>query len=92
MAIAGCYGGPIFNILVGLGVSLLFGTMKSYPEPFYFILDTSSILSLAFLFVSLLSTAAIVSFRSFKIDRLFGIYLITLYIIYTLCQATLVAF
>lgn len=92
MAMAGCYGGPIFNILVGLGVSLVFAASKSYPKPFSFELDTSSILSLAFLCLSLSSTMAIVSFRSFKIDRLFGIYLVTLYILYSLCQATLVAF
>eukprot|EP01036_Dinobryon_divergens_P030199 gene30199-39402_t len=65
MAIAGCYGGPIFNILVGLGVSLIFGSVKSYPNTFYFVLDTSSVLSLAFLFVSLLSTAAIATLVAF---------------------------
>jgi sodium/potassium/calcium exchanger 6 len=92
MAIAGCYGGPVFNILVGLGMGLLFGTAKVYPSSYYFRLDTSSILSLVFLLISLTSTVAIVSYRGFRIDKLFGIYLLTLYVVYTLCQATLVAF
>lgn len=92
MAIAGCYGGPVFNILVGLGMGLLFGTAKAYPSSYYFRLDTSSILSLVFLLISLSSTVAIVSYRGFRIDKLFGIYLLTLYVVYTLCQATLVAF
>lgn len=92
MAIAGCYGGPVFNILIGLGVSLVYASAQSYPEPFHFKLDTSSILSLSFLLFSLLSTVLIVSWRGYKIDKLFGVYLVTLYIVYTLCQATLVVF
>mmetsp|Transcript_2938 Transcript_2938/g.6806 ORF Transcript_2938/g.6806 Transcript_2938/m.6806 type:complete len:650 (-) Transcript_2938:219-2168(-) len=92
MAVAGCYGGPVFNILMGLGVALLYATWQSYPRPFEVQLDVSGFVSILFLYIVLISTAVIVPMNSFKIERNFGIYLLTLYAIYTVCQATIVAF
>ncbi len=34
MALAGCYGSPIFDILVGLGMSFVYVTSKHYPEQY----------------------------------------------------------
>lgn len=90
MAIAGCYAGPVFNILMGLGVALVYATVQSYPATYPVVLDTSSIISICFLVVALSSTIAIVSYRNFKLDRLFGYYLITLYATYTVLQLTVV--
>ncbi len=89
MAIAGCYGGPVFNILVGFGATLVMSCSKSYPASFSVRLDASSVLSIVFLFVALLSTMAIVTLRQFRIERWFGYYLLSVYCAYTVCQFVL---
>jgi len=91
MAIAGCYGGPVFNILVGLGLSISFACIKSYPAKFDVVFDLSSIVSLVFLFISLISTIAIVTFRSFFVERTLGYYLVSLYVVYTIVQLIIVS-
>lgn len=90
MAIAGCYGGPVFNILVGLGLSICYACVQTYPEPFVIRLDTSSIVSLVFLYVTLCSTALTVSMCNYRLERGMGYFLILLYVIYSLVQAGVV--
>jgi Ca2+/Na+ antiporter len=92
MAIAGCYAGPVFNILMGFGTALVYATVQSYPHSYRVSLDASSMVSIAFLVVALTSTIGIVSYRDFKLDRIFGFYLISLYVVYSVTQITLVAF
>lgn len=91
MALAGCYGGPVFNILVGLGLSFTYACWKSYPNQFKISLDSSSVLSLIFLYISLGSTLSIVIWRGYKLEKTTGIFLISLYILYTICQIMLLA-
>ena len=90
MAIAGCYGGPIFNILVGLGLSFLFVSIEAYPSSYHIELDISSIVSILFLYLALLLTTTIVSLRNFKLEKPVGIVLICLYAVYSLSQLWLV--
>lgn len=90
MALAGCYGGPVFNLLMGFGSSLFYATVQSYPKPFPVILDASSILSLSFLLFSLTSTVALVYLRGYRMDRQCGIYLLSLYALYSTAQGILV--
>lgn len=91
MAIAGCYAGPVFNILIGFGLSLVYASTTTYPSAYLLVLDPSSLTSLIFLLVALTSTMIIVILRSYKLDRQLGYYLITLYITYSCCQGLLVA-
>ena len=91
MAIAGCYGGPVFNILVGLGLSISVACIKSYPAKFDVVFDLSSVVSLVFLFISLLSTVAIVVWRDYLVERTLGYYLIALYAVYTVVQLIIVS-
>ena len=92
MAIAGCYGGPVFNILIGLSISLTYACSQSYPAPFSIRLDASAIVSIVFLFISLLSTLVLVVKREYVLDKQLGLYLIGLYIAYTLVQFGLLVF
>lgn len=34
VALAGCYAGPLFNMLVGLGLALIIKTVMMYPQPY----------------------------------------------------------
>jgi len=87
--LAGCYGGPVFNILIGMGISLLYAAARTFPEPFYVKFDASSITSLIFLYISLISTLLIVTTKNFCLDKFLGYYLIMLYVAYTVIQFTL---
>ena len=92
MAIAGCYGGPVFNILIGLSISLTYACSQSYPAPFRIKLDVSAVVSIVFLFISLLSTLVLVVKRDYVLDKQLGLYLIGLYIAYTVVQFGLLVF
>ena len=92
MAIAGCYGGPVFNILMGLNCALALASLQTYPHPYVVKLDAACMLSILFLYISLISTIVIVTMNNYKIERTFGMYLISLYAVYTVCQSLLVAF
>jgi sodium/potassium/calcium exchanger 6 len=39
MAIAATYGGPLFNLLIGLGVAMTITTIKTLPNPFLVEID-----------------------------------------------------
>jgi len=90
MAVAGCYGGPVFNILVGLALSIGYACLQLYPAPFVIRLDTSSVVSLVFLYVALGCTSVVVSLRGFRLERGTGYLLVGLYVVYSVVQAGVV--
>ncbi|XP_064651702.1 mitochondrial sodium/calcium exchanger protein-like [Lineus longissimus] len=78
MAISACFGGPLFNILLGIGLPFTIATIKSggrYDIKFSFI----QMILCGFLALSLLSTLIIMPLRKFHFTRGYGIYLIILY-------------
>lgn len=89
MAVAGCYGGPIFNILMGMGMALCYACVVAYPAPVKIHFDASSLVSLGFLYFSLASTMIIVPLRGYRLEQTFGYYLIALYMCHTATQAAL---
>lgn len=91
MALAGSYGSPLFDLLIGLGGSLLYVCVRHYPTAFPLKLDVTSYVSLGFAIASLLSTIAVVSHRGFRYEKYFGYYLLALYAVYTLTQCALLA-
>ena len=86
MAIAGCYGGPVFNILIGMGVSLTYLCYRDYPHPYVLVLDRSAYVSIGFLCVVLISTIILAAFLNFRLNAWIGYYLITIYVLYTITQ------
>eukprot|EP00753_Platysulcus_tardus_P015739 PLAT526.1.p1 GENE.PLAT526.1~~PLAT526.1.p1 ORF type:complete len:586 (+),score=215.16 PLAT526.1:27-1760(+) len=83
MAIAGCYGGPLFNLLIGLGLSLLYQTATNYPHSSPLPADRFSNVALIFLGISLISSLVVVSCRGFSFPRRYGMALIGLYLIFS---------
>jgi sodium/potassium/calcium exchanger 6 len=90
MAIAGCYAGPVFELLVGLGISYFIVTMRADTFPIN--LDPSSWVSIAFCYVSLLSTLYFVTSRGNVFEKKLGFYLLFLYFVYTMTQLFLLLY
>lgn len=86
MAIAGCYGGPVFNILMGMGISLTFVCYRDYPHPYILVLDHSAVVSIGFFCAVLVCSICFASFLKFRLNALMGYFLITSYILYTVIQ------
>jgi Ca2+/Na+ antiporter len=91
MAVGGCFGGPLFNILIGFGLPMAYLTARSYPKPYEIPIDGSAIISVVFFYFSLISLLIISNYTGFRLTKPLGIYLITLYIVYTFVQAAFVA-
>lgn len=91
MALAGCYGGPVFNLLFGFSLAVGYACLNIYPHPFHIRFNTSAYVSLLFLFVTLFSSLAVVYLRNWRLDRAFGYFLLSLYVVYMAIQAILVA-
>ncbi|CAA7399219.1 unnamed protein product [Spirodela intermedia] len=79
VAFSGCYAGPIFNTLVGLGISLLFSAWWSHPSSFPVPAENSSYQLLGFMAAGLLWAAVILTRREMKVDRVLGLGLLTIY-------------
>ncbi|KAG6492349.1 cation/calcium exchanger 1-like [Zingiber officinale] len=80
IAISGCYAGPIFNTLVGLGFSLVLASLASYPTPFVVPQDTAIFETLGFLIGGLLWALIVLPRRGMKPDRVLGIGLLAIYL------------
>ncbi|KAJ7523735.1 hypothetical protein O6H91_18G060800 [Diphasiastrum complanatum] len=92
MAIAGCYAGPMFNMLLGLGSALAIHTAQLIPSAYILLYHPSIIIAFGFLFLSLLGSLLVVTYSKFQVTKTWGICLISLYIVFTvvsLCTATI---
>lgn len=84
MAIAGTYAGPMFNLMIGLGLSLVLYTWK-YDESVIFANNTTlPVLMFATLLISLLMSAIAIPVCGFKLRRELGYALIALYFVFLL--------
>jgi sodium/potassium/calcium exchanger 6 len=80
IAIAGCYAGPLFNIVVGLGISLLVVSWRASPDPFLVTgNDRSVFFMLGFFAAGLVWGLLVMSVRGVRLSRVHGVGLILLY-------------
>ncbi|WOL15288.1 cation/calcium exchanger 1-like [Canna indica] len=85
IAISGCYAGPIFNTLVGLGLSLVLASGASHPSPFVVPQDPAIFETIGFLIGGLLWALVILPRRGMKPDRVLGVGLVAIYLTF-LCS------
>ncbi|OIW15229.1 hypothetical protein TanjilG_08821 [Lupinus angustifolius] len=81
IAISGCYAGPIFNTVIGLGLSLVFSTWSQYPSSVMIPRDPYLWETLAFLVVGLVWALVVLIRRDMKLDAVLGGGLLVVYFI-----------
>lgn len=79
IAISGCYAGPMFNTLIGVGFSLVISSWSDYPTPYVIPLDSSLYETVAFLMGGLLWALVVLPKKNMRLDRLLGIGLLAIY-------------
>ncbi|KAI3988498.1 hypothetical protein MKX01_026312 [Papaver californicum] len=80
IAISGCYAGPIFNTIMGLGLGFVSKTWSQYPSSFVIPKDTSLYETIGFLMAGLLWALVILPRKNMKLDRLLGCGLVAIYL------------
>ncbi|KAJ7374063.1 Mitochondrial sodium/calcium exchanger protein [Desmophyllum pertusum] len=82
MAVSACFGGPLLNMLLGIGISCTVVTVsRGHAIPLHHRFHQYQI-SAGFLAASLSSSAILIPLMGFKVPRMYGVYLIVLYIAY----------
>ncbi|KAL9651694.1 hypothetical protein ABK040_009309 [Willaertia magna] len=85
MAMGGIFGGPLLNLLIGLGISTTASNIFS-SKPYTFATDITVLSSFFFLLASLISSLVVVGLNQWRSPKIFGVFLLLLYASYlTLC-------
>ncbi|KAK8713045.1 hypothetical protein V6N13_148272 [Hibiscus sabdariffa] len=72
VALSGCYAGPIFNTLFGLGLSLVGSTWRGYPWPAEIPRDPYLLETLGFLVAALVWTLLVLPIKGMRPDGVLG--------------------
>ncbi|CAN6357157.1 unnamed protein product [Urochloa humidicola] len=79
-AVAGCYAGPAFNMVVGLGLSLVMAAAARYPRPYVIPADASAYQAAGFLVAALVWALVVMNARGMRLDRVLGVGLLVVYL------------
>ncbi|KAB2630144.1 cation/calcium exchanger 5-like [Pyrus ussuriensis x Pyrus communis] len=82
MAMAGCFAGPMFNMLVGLGTALVIQTYDVYPEAYELQFHVGIVIAFVFLLLSLMGSLLVITWCRFRVPRFWGFCLVGLYVIF----------
>ena len=80
MAVSGCYAGPAFNTVVGLGLSLTLAAAARHPRPYAIPADASAYEAAGFLAAALVWALVVLPARGMRLDRVLGVGLLVVYL------------
>ncbi|GFP82066.1 cation/calcium exchanger 1 [Phtheirospermum japonicum] len=79
VALSGCYAGPLFNTLMGLGLSLVFASWENYPWSYPIPRDYELYETVGFLMGGLLWALVILPKTNMQLDKSLGVGLLAIY-------------
>ncbi|KAM0951001.1 putative sodium/calcium exchanger membrane region [Dioscorea sansibarensis] len=91
-AMAGCFAGPMFNMLVGLGSALVRETWNMYPGAYVLQFHISIVVAFVFLLLSLMGSLLVVTWFGFRVPRFWGFFLVGLYMLFTAISLAIAKF
>jgi len=88
MAVATCFGSPLLNDILGLGIALTLTCAQDYPHPFRSHVNRSLIIAWFFLGVSLVSSLAVFHNYNYTPPRQYAYFLFSVYIVFVAVSIT----
>ncbi|GMN43805.1 hypothetical protein TIFTF001_013004 [Ficus carica] len=92
MAMAGCFAGPMFNMLVGLGTALVIQTTNLYPKAYELHFHVGIVIAFVFLLLSLMGSLLVITWHRFRVPRFWGFCLVGLYVVFTAVSLVIAKF
>ncbi|CAH8383911.1 unnamed protein product [Eruca vesicaria subsp. sativa] len=92
MAMAGCFAGPMFNMLVGLGTALVMQTANVYPNAYQLGFHVGIVIAFVFLLLSLMGSLLVITWSRFRVPRFWGVCLVGLYVVFTFVSLLIATF